>query len=63
MREAARVKIKGDDLLKENKALQGRKLSSCDAITISIGIKYGFPIISGDGDLQYLARELDVEVL
>ncbi|MGB9631618.1 MAG: PIN domain-containing protein [Candidatus Methanodesulfokora sp.] len=65
MREAAKVKVKGDDLLKlaEDKALQGRKLSSCDAITISIGIKYSFPVVSGDRDLQYVAKKLGVEVL
>lgn len=64
-REAAKVKVKGDGLLKlaEDESLRSRRLSSCDAVTIALGIKQGIPILSGDKDLRYVARKLGVEVM
>lgn len=64
-REAAKVKVKGDDLLKltEDESLRSRRLSSCNAVTVALGMKQDMQILSSDEDLQYVARKLGAEVV
>jgi len=63
--EASQVKVIGDRLLQEARdlRLRKRKLSVADATSITLALKYGVPIITGDIDLSYVAKNLGVKVL
>lgn len=63
--EAARVKVEGDEVLKaaDDEVLRERRLSSCNAVTIAVGMRYDLPMLSSDRDLCYVAGKLRVSVL
>ena len=63
--EAAVVKEEGDKLLREaeDPELRARRLSIVDSTVISIALKTGAPIITGDKDLTYVARRMKVETI
>lgn len=63
--EAAKIKGMGDELLRksEDTTLRGRSLSACDAVSIALAARHGYPILSGDRDLSYVARKMQVEIL
>ena len=65
VRRAAEVKAVGDDLLREapDPSLRARRLSTCDAFTLAIALDRALPVLSGDRDLAYVAKKLEVEVL
>ena len=63
--EASQVKIIGDRLLQKARdlKLKKRKLSIADVTSITLALKYGVPVITGDIDLSYVAKSLGIEVL
>jgi len=63
--EASRIKLHGDRLLRSagEKELRHRKLSVCDSTTIALAKRLNTPIVTGDKDLTYVAREMGVKVL
>jgi predicted nucleic acid-binding protein len=61
--ESARVKVEGDEALKESSKLRGRALSIVDSTIIWLALKLGAPIVTGDEDLSYVARRKGVEVI
>jgi len=63
--KASRIKIVGDQLLKESNdpMLRHRKLSVSDATTIVLAEKYNVPILTGDADLSYVAKKLGIEII
>lgn len=60
-----KIKIEGDRMLREAEdiSLHERKLSTCDAVTISLCRFLQIPIVTGDKDLKYVAEKLNVKVL
>ncbi len=63
--EAAQIKVKGDQMLKQSseKILKRRKLSVSDATSIALAKALKAPIVTGDADLMYVARKMDVQIL
>ncbi len=63
--EAAKIKIKGDELLKNAKdpSLRNRRLSIVDSTVITLAQKKRLPIVSGDKDLIYVARKENIETI
>jgi len=63
--EAAKIKVRGDEVLKEaeDEALRGRKLSIVDSTVIALARRARVPILSGDRDLTYVAIKEGIEVL
>ncbi len=63
--EAAKIKVRGDRMLKEarDETLRARKLSIVDSTVIALARKKGLPIVSGDRDLTYVAVREGVEVI
>ncbi len=62
---AGQIKMKGDSMLADARdpSLRGRRLSFSDASSIALAIDKDRPIISGDADLTYVARNLGVNVI
>ncbi len=63
--EAAKIKIKGDEMLKkaENEALRNRRLSIVDTTVITLALRKKAPILSGDKDLTYVATKKGIKVI
>lgn len=61
--ESARVKVEGDEALKESSELRGRALSIVDSAIIWLALRLGAPIVTGDEDLSYVARRKGVAVI
>ena len=63
--KASEVKVMGDRLLATsgNPGLQRRRLSIADATTIVLARREKAPIITGDADLSYVARNLGVRTI
>jgi len=63
--KASYIKIVGDNILREasEPLLKRRKLSISDALCIVLALKYKVPIVTGDKDLSYVARHLEVETI
>lgn len=57
--EAAEVKFKSVELIAKLK----RHLSVCDSVTIAIAKDWKSPIVSGDKDLQTVAKKERVEII
>jgi len=62
---AAAIKVEGDELLRGSgeASLRGRRLSVADAVVIALAEEYGAPVVTGDGDLGYVARSRGLEVI
>ena len=62
---AAEIKFYGDKLLKQSisRKLKRRSLSIGDALTIYLAKSLNAPILTGDADLTYVAREFKVKVI
>lgn len=56
---ASEIRFKSEKLVAE----LGRRLSTCDAITIAIAKEWQSPILSGDKDLQIMAREEHIRTI
>ncbi len=63
--KASVIKVKGDKMLKESNdpKLKRRKLSIADATTIALALEYKVPVITGDVDLTFVAKNMGVEVI
>jgi len=63
--EAAKIKVRGDEMLKEaeDEVLRGRKLSIVDSTVIALARRVRAPILSGDRDLTYVAIKEGIEVI
>ncbi len=63
--EASRIKVVGDEMLRESRVpeFRTRRLSISDATTIALALKLGKPIVTGDKDLEYIAKSLGVEII
>ena len=63
--EAARIKVRGDEILRNAKdeALKTRRLSIVDSTVIALARKKKAPIISGDKDLTYVATKEGIETI
>ena len=63
--EASRLKIVGGKLLRNSgdPELKRRKLSISDATTVTLATRLRTPIVTGDIDLSYVARSLEVKVI
>ena len=61
--KASKIKIVGDQLLKESNdpVLRHRKLSVSDATTIAVVERYNVPIVTSDADLFYVAKKFGTE--
>lgn len=53
------MRFKGEKLASE----LGKHLSTCDAITIAIAREWESPILSGDKDLQIMAKEQHIKTI
>ncbi len=62
--EVAKIKVKGDQLLKEaeDPGLRNRRLSIVDSTVVALAQKK-IPVISGDRDLAHVAKEGNIEVI
>ena len=63
--KASEVKLLGDRLLvaASNPRLRRRRLSVADATTIAIAKVENMPIVTGDIDLSYVAKNLGVSII
>ncbi len=63
--KASEIKLLGDQLLAKagNPGLRRRKLSVADATTIAVARVENSPIVTGDADLSYVARNLGIDVI
>lgn len=63
--KASEVKLLGDRLLAaaSNPRLRRRRLSVADATTIAIAKVENIPIVTGDIDLSYVAKNLGVSII
>jgi len=63
--EAAKIKIKGDMILRkaEDKELRSRRLSIVDSTVIALALKRKTPILTGDKDLAYVAMKENIGVI
>ena len=63
--EAARIKVKGDEMLRKAKdeVLRSRKLSIVDSTVIALARREKAPIVSGDRDLVYVAAKEEIETI
>lgn len=63
--EAAKIKAKGDEILKkaEDESLRSRRLSIVDSTVIALAHRMRVPILTGDRDLTYVALRENVEVI
>lgn len=63
--EIASIKSRGDKLLAESKdpSISSRRLSLVDASVIHVALKHNAPVVSGDRDLRYVAKEFNIRVL
>ena len=61
--ESAKLKVEGDKMLKSNSELKERTLSLVDSTILWTGIKHHAPIVTGDRDIAWVAREKGVEVI
>ncbi|BES82684.1 PIN domain-containing protein [Pyrodictium abyssi] len=63
--KASGVKLLGDQLLAkaEDPRLRRRRLSVADATTIAIAMMENAPIVTGDADLSYVARNLGIGII
>jgi predicted nucleic acid-binding protein len=61
--ESAKIKVEGDRMLKSNPELKERTLSLVDSIILWTAIKHLAPIVTGDRDIAWVAREKGVEVI
>lgn len=63
--EASRIKIVGDELLRNSKnpRLKRRRLSVSDVTSIVLAQMLKAPIITGDIDLSYVAQKIGVKVI
>ena len=63
--KAAEIKHKGDEMLRNasEPALRARRLSIVDSTVIACALRLKAPILTGDGDLAYVASGLGVKVL
>ncbi len=63
--EASRIKVMGDKMLRESRdpRLKRRSLSIADATCIAVALEYRAPIVSGDLDLTFTAKNMGVEVI
>ncbi len=63
--EAAKVKARGDRMLREagDKTLKSRRLSIVDSTIIAFAHKKKAPIVTGDKDLAYVATKEGIEVI
>lgn len=63
--EAAQIKVRGDNILKKSKisGLRNRRLSIVDSTIIALAKRKNAPIITGDKDLEYVAKKENVDVI
>ena len=63
--KAAETKYYGDKLLKEaeDQSLRARSLSIIDSTIIAVALRLKTPIVSGDLDLTYVARNMGIEII
>ena len=63
--KASEAKCYGDKLLREaeDQSLRARSLSIVDSTIIAVALRLKMPIISGDRDLTYVAKNMGVEVI
>jgi predicted nucleic acid-binding protein len=63
--EASGVKAEGDSILRksDDSSLYSRRLSVADAVTLTIAMKLGAQIVTGDKDLTYVAQHMGVNVI
>jgi predicted nucleic acid-binding protein len=59
------VKAEGDSILRksDDSSLSSRRLSVADAVTLTIAMKLGAQIVTGDKDLTYVAQHMGVKVI
>ncbi len=60
--KATLIKVEGDELLKKSE-LKHRKLSVADATSIALALKGSLPIVTGDKDLSFVAKNLGVKII
>ncbi len=62
---AARIKVEGDRMLMNSGIDEphNRRLSIVDSTVIAPALKRRSPIITGDNDLGYVAREMNIKVI
>jgi len=63
--KAVEIKAKGDEVLKmaTDAKLGERRLGIVDSTVIALAKKRRAPIVTGDMDLTYVARSMNLEVL
>jgi len=63
--EAAKIKVKGDEILRkaEDESLRLRRLSIVDSTVIALAHRMRAPILTGDRDLTYVALRENVETI
>jgi len=63
--EVAKIKVRGDEMLKEaeDEMLRGRKLNIVDSTVIALTHRVRTPILSSDRDLTYIAIREEIEVI
>ena len=63
--EAARIKARGDRMLREaeDRTLRSRRLSIIDSTVIAVALRRKAPILTGDRDLAYVAAREGVKVI
>jgi len=63
--EAAKIKVRSDEMLKEaeDERFRGRKLNIVDSTVIALTHRVKAPILSSDRDLTYIAIREEIEVI